>query len=332
MNFSLVYLTNREQPQFQWFVDSLCRQCADGNFPQVIFIDSCLWGTDYKERVEALQIIVAGRFSYQHHPPKPCAWQGPHRLTKRDYFAAANARNTGLCYASKDYIIYADDLSVLCPGWIDNARHAAEKGYVVQGAYRKVKNLVVEAGEIKSWEPILNEEGKDMGVDCRWASGSDTGIAPSHPGHLYGCSFGVPVEAMLEVNGQDEICDGMGYEDTGFGYMLKNIGYGERMFYNRNMLTLEDGPLHFQGEPLKREDKGKSPMDASHSLYHGTRHYPAPSGFEFGGIYHNPAYIRSIGTKLDLRQTRQDVLSGKPFPIPTKPDKHFWDGQPLSEL
>jgi len=281
------------------------------------------------ERRALFAEAVKGRFEYTLTPPRPNIWQGPTRLTKQDYFAAANARNTGLCYARGDYIFFVDDLSVLGSFWLDNAMHAAHSGYICLGAYRKVKNLVVEDGEIKSFDPMM-EGGKDIGMDCRWSQGSDGGIVKTIPSNLYGCSFGAPVDAMLKINGQDEIFDGMGYEDVSSGYALHNNGY--KLFYNRNVLTLEDGPAHFQGKPLLREDPGNSPMDASHTLYFGSAAFPAPSQFQFTGVLTNNSYKRSIGTKQDLRKLREHILSGGQFPVPTQPSNHFWTGVPLADL
>lgn len=307
MNFSLIYLTARIDPRFQWFVDSLCNQCADGQFPQVIFIDSCLWGENYKERVAALQAIVAGRFSYQHHPPKPCVWQGPHRLTQRDYFAAANARNTGLCYAKEEYIFYVDDLTVLMPGWVDNARHAAKSRYVAAGSYKKAWDMVVEGGLLVSCRETAG------GTDSRWHLGSNTGAdVKIDGGKLFGCSFGLPVSTLLDCNGQDEMCDSLGGEDYFLGLSLEKLGVN--IFYNRNLSTRESEEGHGQGPIYLRLDKGlgKSSLDLL-----ARRRASGP---------------RAMGNDFNLAELRQKILSGEPFPVPTKPDKHFWDGQPLSEL
>lgn len=337
MTFSLVYLTNRENPCFAWFVDSLCRQVEDGNFPQVVFIDAMLWHREDRRR--ELADVVAGRFPYRHEPPKPCVWQGPHRLTTQDCFAAASARNTGICLASKPYIIFCDDLSVLAPGWLREARHAAQEGYVVMGAYRKVTKLVVDAGRIVSWSPhmVKDPDGKehDAGLDCRWSQGSDNGLVPTQPSNLYGCSFGAPIEALLDVNGQDEIFDGMGYEDCALGYTLLRtrqksfFGHPTNLFYNRNMLTYESEEMHHQGQPMKGGRVDKDNGRASVVLYRGG---VAPSGFKSIGLQNDAGYVRSIGTRQNLRELRRQVLAGATFPVPTEPATHWYDNQPLKEI
>lgn len=305
MHFSIIYLTNRKDCRWQWFVDSLCRQVGADSWPEVIFVDSVLWG-DAGQRKAELDSVVRGRFAYKHVSPKPCVWCGPHRLTQRDYFAAANSRNTGFCHASRDYVFWVDDLTVLMPDWLKEARHAAQHKYVIAGAYKKVWEMVVDDGELKSCRETA------AGTDSRWGRGSERGIVKIGGGDLFGCSFGMPVPAMLAINGQDEACDSVGGEDYFAGLSLEKLGI--EIFYDRNMLTFESEEGHGQGPIFLRLDKGlgKSSVDLLNK-----RKNSGP---------------RAMGNFFDLAEMRTKVLSGEPFPIPTEPSKHFWDGQPLSEL
>src|SRR6185312_8838914 len=113
------------------------------------------------------------------------------------------------------YIAYADDLSVLMPGWLNAVREAMAGGYIAFGAYKKVKHLIVEDGIVVSCE---EHQG---GIDSRWPKGADHPI-PCDGEWLYGCSLAGPLEAFLTINGWDENCDacGIGSEDTMCGIRL----------------------------------------------------------------------------------------------------------------
>ena len=240
----------------------------------------------------------------------PSVWQGKHRLTKKDYFAASNARNTALCLAPDGWIAYVDDLSVLMPGWLFCVRQAIEKNYIVLGAYKKVLNLEVDSDGNATYTDF------PAGVDSRWNSGH-----PDKPVHaagswMFGCSLAAPVEAFLRINGWDTDCDSLGSEDYIAGIMLEKAGY--RFMYDRRMLTLESEERHHDGSSFARFDKGVSPNDKSHALLkmvmNGRK--VAPNYFGEGGI----------------SAVRNKVLKGEQFPIIQCPMHDWFDCQPLSEL
>lgn len=264
MKISLAYITGRTEPRFQWFVDSFCAQTtqAQRDQIQIIFVDGKLWPAnmpkadgdelqldhpfyhDPKRRYD-LELIVNKRFPYLHIPPKPCLKQGPFKLTKRDFFCASNSRNTAIIAAKGDYLLCVDDLSILSPNWMSQAAHAAEHGYCVCGAYKKSKKMVVENGALISSEEFPN------GIDSRWSRGDSGGIVPWSGGGLYGCSFGLPTEAALAVDGFEPACNGDGGEDTDFGIRVERSGV--KIFYNRNMLTTESEEDHYLDTPMPRE-------------------------------------------------------------------------------
>lgn len=307
MSYTLCHITSRKVSKQDWFCDSLCRQVGSGEFPHVVFVDALLWGDNGSRRQE-VRDAVNGRFVYDHVPPKPSVWLGPTRLTTQDYFAASNARNTGICYARGDYIMFIDDLSVMMPGFIDNVRHAAHHQYVVGGAYKKVFELVVEDGVAVSYREHAG------GIDSRWGQGRDTGVVPIQGGQLYGCSCGFPMEALFKINGYDELCDSMGSEDYLAGIMLEKAGY--KISYNRNIFTLESEELHGQLPVMKRVIKPGNP-DQSWVLLNRVRADPKP---------------RAYGNNFEIKELRSHILSGGAFPVPAEPKLHWFDQEPLSRM
>ncbi len=223
----------------------MCQQTSaipDGT--EFLFVDLQLEYMGNSRRLE-LDAAVAGRFPYKHIAPKPSSWQGSHRKTQRDYFAAAGARNTAFIHATTTHIACVDDLSIVVPCWLDQVKHAIDGDYIMCGAYRKVDNMVVDSGLMVSYGKAYH--------DSRWRIGSDSGVRECGGGLLYGCNFALPLEAAVRVNGFDEMCDAGGGEDYDFGIRLSRAGYP--MYYNRNALSIEANDLHNQPPVMVRRKK-----------------------------------------------------------------------------
>jgi GT2 family glycosyltransferase len=243
---TVIYVTHRVEPHFEWFVDSLAPQLDDTDV-EVLFVD----GLHSAARGARLAELVAGRFPFRHVPAKPTPYNGPHRLTRREYLAAASARNTGIVYATKPYAVFVDDSAVVMPGWWTEVCEAARDGYVVAGAYQKHWEMVVDRGT------LVRSRVDPSGIDTRWDLGGDSGTVPMGGAQLYGSSFGVPRELLLAVGGLDELCDTIGGEDYHLGVRLEWSGAPIR--YNRRMLTIESEESHRGDIVLLRIDKKLGP-------------------------------------------------------------------------
>jgi len=298
-HLTIAYCTSRKEPKLEWFWQSLDRQIKPDDDITIVLVD---FHAHTRSGLAGRNII--------HVPPKPTVWQGPHRLTKEDWFAAANARNTALCLAPDGYIAYVDDLSVLMPGWLDCVKAAMKGRYVVCGAYRKVDALVIDDGIVKSFSDIPD------GHDTRLAKAKKD-ISPCTGYCLFGCSLAGPVEAFLSVNGwPEDLCDGMGYEDTHMGVVMANAGIPLK--YDRRMMTFEDAKLHFSEIPFRRADLGDHPKDKSHAaldISSKIKRFPNDS----------------LG-RMEIRGIRQQILRGMEFPVRTQPHREWFTGTPLSEL
>lgn len=335
---TIAFITSRAVPRWEWFIESLCAQTtADQRANlQVVFVDGLLWGDldgpwnrdevplgnpmlHDLSRWRSVDVLVRRRFDHLHIPPLPCAWQGPFRQTNRDFFCASNARNTAFVVARHPYVAFVDDLSVLAPTWFDQVKYAAYGEYVVCGAYKKVKKLNVVSGRIESFEPF------PAGVDSRWDRGSDDGVVPWNGAALYGCSFGIPLEAALEIDGFDGIGNGAGFEDCDFGIRVERAGWA--VFYNRNMLTLESEEEHHIGGAPAKYRKIVTP-DRLPKDYQGETWSDHVAINRV--IRETDRTLPIIGDNLRVVRARYQSIGL--VPVPREPLVDWRDGQLLSEL
>jgi len=294
---TIVMITSRQEPKLNWFFDSVSAQCKGGDSINFIVVDSL--GRSDKENF--LRMVK----------PKPTVWQGEHRLTKEDWWAASNARNTGICLCTTPWIAFLDDRSLLSPTWLQAVRHAMDENYCVLGSYEKVSNLVVENGMAKSYDEFPNKSGKDSRLTYVLDNKVET---PFECGGewAFGCSLALPLEWCLAVGGYDEMCDGLSMEDCIFGMYLKNSGYCLK--FDPRMSIIEDRTAGHLGTPMKREDKGVSPNDKSHALL---------------------AMLKDRKTAMhgfDIREVRRKVLAGEPWTAPWGPNVDWYDGEKLEDM
>lgn len=306
-HLTIAYMTNRREPRIEWFFSSL-KQQGDLSNTTIVVVDF------HYDGISKLNLMDGG---VTWVCPKPSVWNGPHRLTKEDWFAASNARTTALCLAPDGWIAYVDDLSVLMPGWLNRVREAMVSGYIALGAYKKVKNLVVENGEVKSFTEFPG------GIDSRWHYGSDREPVSANGGMMYGCSVAMPVEALLTINGwPEDLCDGLGSEDYCCGLALQNAGYTFR--YDRRMLTLESEEDHHKEKPFRKDD------------WHTENGLPVRGGNGKDDKSHAALNIakqsKRFPNHFNIRELRQKVLSGEPFPIDRVPEHDWFTGVPLRDL
>lgn len=305
MNLTIVYITARARPCFNWFADSLTRQIRRDDDIRVIVVDLYASAPDRASDLLAC-VFDRAKFSLSLNEPKPTPWQGRHRQTKENWWAAANARNTGILLCQTEWISFIDDRCVLLPGYLDGIRAAVKENYAVFGSYEKRHSMTVEAGVIK-------HGGIITGSDMRRAFCEERGVKPPMPAPgewSFGCSITLPLEWTLQINGFDELCDGLSMEDVIFGLMLQNNGF--KLMFDWRMVMVEDRTPEVHEHKMRREDKGKSPLDKSHA-----------------------ALDRLKGLKISTNPWSLRELRGKKreeWPLPEPEIKDWYDGQPISEF
>lgn len=304
---SIIYCTNRVDPKFNWFIDSLFNQTTelDRSGLELIFIDYA-----YSEHANSLKDMINGRFRYIHSRPRPNIYQGDKRKTKGEYFSPCNSRNTGYSLAEEGYVVFIDDVSVLMPGWFDAIKRASDENKIVCGAYQKHFEVVVDNGL------IISSVKHDGGIDSRWRIG-DAGIRKISGSNFFGCSFGLPSGIFKHIDGFDEICDSIGGEDYHFGIRLNNAGH--TIYYDRSMLTIESEELHNQPYLMKREDR---------TLPEG-RYMDRLSEFGVNKRFAPHGNLDSSHLVLDvLMMTDQKKSLG----IDINSDHHWFDRKPLIDM
>lgn len=295
MNITIGYCTSRKESKLEWFTDSLRAQIHNDDWPQIIVVD-----THCKAMVQESKYLFT--------PPKPTVWQGEHRLTKQDWWAASNSRNTALCLCKKDYIVWVDDRCVLTPTWLQAAQEAAAGGYAVCGSYEKRHGMKVENGVVVDGGVLNSEDGRNA---------QSQGKLCKAPGQwFFGGTLGCPVEWALQVNGFSEDMDSLSAEDCLFGMHLENNGYPIK--HAPSLKIVEDRTPGECGPDMKRSSKEKHPKDVTDKGHEAFRRF---------------GRLKRASHHWNLRAIKSNCAAGMPFPgIESCPTKDWFDDQPISEM
>lgn len=340
---SFVHVTGRQDPKWEWYCDAICNQASPQELRdwQFTFVDRSLWALRpqstpagyshvafgdpfYHDAERRLQLdrIVAGRFRYSHVPTLPNVYQGPFRLTTKDWFFAGVARNTGIITARHPYVMFCDDLALPCPQWLSQVRHAAEHKYLLAGMYAKRLKVVVEHGILASSEDYPG------GVDSRMPHGSDTGIIPWSGSGVFGCSFGVPLESLLVTDGCGYEVAAQGADDYDAGIRLERTGL--KVFLNKNCFTIESEEAHHIEQSLPRESKNV-PAHLLPDWYVDGKRSTMSDHVHLNRLWTEKERILPL-YPMGLRAIRDQFLSTGMVPIPTGPETDWRDGTPLKDL
>jgi hypothetical protein len=328
---SIVFVTNRPNPRFDWFADSLAVQLGgEDQAVEVIVVD----GRHSRERELEFARFVDGRFPLRHVAPKPTPYSGAHRRTGREYSAISSARNTGIVYARAPYVVFSDDSGVLAEGWWGEVQRAASLGYVIGGSYENRLDISVAHGRLEDPAPRADAAGL---IDSRWALGDDEAVVQIIGGQLFGCGLGAPRELLIAVNGFDELCDPIGGEDSNLGLRLE--WSGARLFYSRRMRMIKDGARH-RDDTVLRLDRGHAEdvLDEHRYMALLARFGVVTRTFIDGrldcghlclDILYGTRAVRALGNDYDLATLMEAELEQTAADFP---ERYWATDEPLSEL
>ena len=287
---TIAITTCRSDPRVDWILDDLESQIALGDEIELIVID--FYGRSPAELGIVARPWLVNVTATQ---PKPTIWQGPHRVTSEDWWAAANARNTAIVLCRTEYIAMIDDRGRLGPAWLDVVKAGViARSSVLAGVYdRHDTNGRVRLDSRRRTAP----RGK---ADC---GGS----------WLYGANIALPLAWALDVNGFEEGADGLSGEDYVFGFMLENSG--RRIDFSTRMLISQHRSSEHLGT-FVRADKSGAPYG---KLLVARERWRRSKRTEF-----TP----------DLIELRARIARGEPWPIPDPHGDHrdWYTGKAVSAL
>ena len=323
---SIITCTGRTEPLWEEFIDSLVVSLAKCPHPaELIVVDMKLWDDDNAavgDRREKLERAVKGRISYRHVPPKPCPWQGRYRKTKRDYSAHNCARNTGIALARGGYIVMVDDCIVVDEYWYTHHFRSAIGGTAMAGAFKSYDSAVIERGQIVSGALC---SGQDTRLDL-----GGTGMRPCTGAWLWGLACGFPLKYLLMVDGYDEIYNSQsGGDDCDLGLRVERAGC--KVFYNPECFVYQIMTTH---EAICNNEASGWPKgpDKQKELQLRSGRVAYSNEMLIQNLLDDKDRIWTVGNEYPIKDLRERALLTGTFPTEFAIEKHWVDGQPLSEM
>lgn len=155
--------------------------------------------------------------------------------------------------------------------------------------------MTIENGVIKNAGIVVGEDSREQ-----WVKQYNATLPYRCPGQwLFGCTLALPLSFALQVNGYEELMDGLSMEDVIFGKQLEAHNFP--IFYDPRFKIVEDRTPSESGPVMRREDKGEkgTVRDKSHAAL---------------DRFANKLRADNWGT--DLSKVREIALITGQFPIP----------------
>lgn len=298
MNLSIAFVTSRKEPKLNWFLDSLMPQVRLDDKIEVIVCDLHCGEPRFFNHGPLLVSV---------YEPKPCVWSGPHRLTKDNWWSKSNSLNTAICLAKHEWFAAVDDRCVLADTWLQSVREAQSKNRVVVGSYVKYHGMKVENGKILDYGKLDGVDGRSYPKGHQVKCGADG---------FFGCTWVSRLELLLEMNGIEERCHALGFEDVITG--MRFINNGHSIYYDSRMFCFQDRTPSECEPIMRRTSKEKHPMDKTDKTWTALATW---------------ANEKRSNPDFDLRELREKIQRGEPFPHHDGKPSHDWfDNMPVKDF
>lgn len=151
------------------------------------------------------------------------------RWLKHGIYNNVQQRNKGIIYSGGELVVFAADCSEFSPQAMECYWYWYKEGLMPQAVFRYNKG----------GKPLYDEKNQ-LVRDHRWdeLDKSPTGNMTYIWTNWFREYGAVPMEALLKINGFDELFDGSkGLEDVEIGMRLASIGYGKYLLDQRLYVT-----------------------------------------------------------------------------------------------
>ena len=154
-------------------------------------------------------------------------------------------------------------------------------------------------------------------------------------GHMFGSSFGIPIDIYFYVNGQNEMCDGVAGEDYDLGLRLQRLGvplyYNKRMFIHESDYSFGSDRERkcIRSDPVISAEAYEALMLEYDLLNHEGRKDLSHFLLAYG--YHG---LMRVNPEFSLEDYNQAICKegvADPFLKPTGQEIHFFTKKRVSE-
>lgn len=149
------------------------------------------------------------------------------------YMRISSPKNTGIMYASGDFVVFTDDCQIFPPSTMSIYAEWAKQGVGCNVQYKRQTD-----GNVTG----VDNRGDHLGIP----EGESRVVPVAHIGYIGSTSTMLPMEHVLQVNGWDEMYDGTRQlEDCDFVLRLQQAGL--QVAYERRIQITECEPVGGSG-------------------------------------------------------------------------------------